>query len=645
MPLAVRCGTRRAVPTARRVTGLLAVMLAALCLLGLAMARHRGLLGRLRQYVKAHEERWRLRRRTSERSTEPPFSGLAASQVGYAPGLRKEFTSPAAFGSFQVLSEPGGAVAFRGAAPVRRIETETLGPSIRSVWIGDFTALGAPGRYRIVADNGLSSHPFDVGPDVYDRPLRAVQRWFYYQRAFTAVVGAHAEGPWVHASDEAKAPPGVVKGWHDAGDLNLYNPSSSAALFWLLETYADFAPRDDDTNIPESNNGVPDILDEARWGLEWLLSMQDRDGGGFRRNACQGTRTRYGQVTPETAPAYVAGPVTVPATALSVGTLAYASTVYSAIDAAFAARCLRAAQEGYRHLETNRDDNMDDPRCPSGLEPGDPLAGRHERMYAAAGMLLATGEAKFRDEFERNFVDLEVVPNSDRVAGHAIRLYLRAPAGDPGRKRTLEERLGRLADEVLADGERNPFHWATYYWWGSINNGFLRASMYSARQCLLDQRQRAHCEQALDNLHYAFGRNYYRLSYVSGLPGVTRGMSWAHQNWLRALDAKPHVFPGMVSAGPNEWPDPEDRSYPAAHPFPIWGYWGDPANPRGPDTPLEGRFTDNDSWSTNEPVVNWQGSAVYMLHFARWLAKGEGVAGASPGRYNAPRAAPENHAR
>ncbi len=73
--------------------------------------------------------------------------------------------------------------------------------------MGDFTPLRAPGRYRIVTDDGLSSHPFNVGPGVFDPAVRAVQRAFYYQRAFTEIDARHAQGPWVHASDAALAPP------------------------------------------------------------------------------------------------------------------------------------------------------------------------------------------------------------------------------------------------------------------------------------------------------------------------------------------------------------------------------------------------------------------------------------------------------
>ena len=78
----------------------------------------------------------------------------------------------------------------------------------------------------------------------------------------------------------------------------------------------------------------------------------------------------------------------------------------------------------------------------------------------------------------------------------------------------------------------------------------------------------------------------------------------------------------MVAGGPNLYPEADDISKPYAWPIPVWGYWGDPALPRDAKTPLEGRYTDNDSWSTNELDVDWQASALYNLYFARWIAKG-----------------------
>lgn len=551
---------------------------------------------------------------------EPPFSRLAASQVGYAPSMEKEFTSPRPFRSFTVVDERSGEVALRGQGPGRRIATDVLGP-ITEVWVGDFSSLRVPGRYRVVTDDGLRSHPFDVGPGVFDAPVRAVQRAFYFQRAFTAVKTAYAEGPWVHDSDAGLAPPGEVGGWHDAGDFSLYSASTTSALFWLLSAWSDFRPPEDDLNLPESGNGLPDLLDEIRWGLGWLLSVQE-PSGGFRNTTCQEHYGWYGANAPERVAPYRAGEVGTLATARAVGTLAFAAAVFRDLDLAFAARCLEAARRGQARLDARPGEHSDGPTCPAMRQDGDAEAGRGARMYAAAGLLLATGEARHRQGFEAWFQEIDNDPSYQRSNVYAALLYLRAPAGDPARQQALRARLRARAEGVLADGQAHPFRWATRYLWGSIGAGFQRSGAFNIPLCLAaPDVEAAHCRQALDNVHYTLGRNLLQLSYVSGLPGVTHGRTHAFHHWLATLDATPFLFPGMVAGGPMAAPVASDGSFPRLLHRSAWGYWGDPAMPRSPDTPLDGRYTDNDSWSTNEMDIEWQAVTLYSLHFARWWAR------------------------
>lgn len=562
---------------------------------------------------------WISRERAKERVAEQPFGHLAASQIGYGPSMRKRFTSPRRFSSFRVVRQDG-VVLLQGGHPHEK-RTDLPGPA-GTFWAGDFSALNAPGRYRIEVDSGLVSHPFDVSAEVFDRPLRAVQRGFYFQRAFTAIDAAHAEGPWVHASDARLAPPGVRKGWHDAGDFSIYSASLNTALYWMLEAFSDFAPSADDTNIPESGNGIPDLLDEARWGLEWLLSVQDA-AGAFRNSTCEERYGPYGTNFPESVAPYREGEAGTLATGRAVGTLAYASTIYRRFDPAFAARVLAAAQRGNSYLRERPDETSDGPTCPSYRADGDAGVGRQARMFAAAGMLLATGDQSLGEDFERNYVELDSDPSYLHFNGFAAQLYLRADAGDPSRKAAIRERQRLLAERVRDEGERHPFDLSAPTHWGSIGAGFTRAGSWSVRRCLENPAGAASdCEQALANVHYALGRNYLNLCYLSGLSGVTRGRTRAFHHWLAALRAEPFIFPGMVAGGPNASPEPADASNPLARPVPIWGYFGDPANPRDAATPVEGRYTDNDSWSTNEVSLDWQASALYMLYFARWAARG-----------------------
>jgi hypothetical protein len=126
-------------------------------------------------------------------------------------------------------------------------------------------------------------------------------------------------------------------------------------------------------------------------------------------------------------------------------------------------------------------------------------------------------------------------------------------------------------------------------------------------------------------VHHALGRNPLGFSYVSGLPGVTHGRTHAFHHWFAALGARPFLPPGMVAGGPNAAPEPGDTSRPLARPIAIWGYWGDPAFPRDRETPYEARYTDNDSWCTNELSLDWQASSLYGLYLAQWVGRTPGL--------------------
>jgi len=228
-----------------------------------------------------------------------------------------------------------------------------------------------------------------------------------------------------------------------------------------------------------------------------------------------------------------------------------------------------------------------------------------------------------RADFEENYQPLQNDPSYLRSNVYAALLYLRGSAGDPQRQHAIRRDLRRRAEEVRLDGGHHPFGWAGRTFWGSIAAGFQRTAGFSAQACLEDPvGAAADCEQVLANVHHALGRNYQQIVYVSGLPGVTRGRTHGFHHWLAALNATPYLFPGLVAGGPIAAPEPADIAVPHGRPIPAWGYWGDPAMPRDASTPLEGRYTDNDSWSTNELDVDWQGVTLYNLYLARWWAAG-----------------------
>lgn len=560
-----------------------------------------------------------------------PMNHIAASQIGYAPNMRKLFSSPVDFTSFQIVRVSDAAVVYTGGPSVNRITSTVINGT--NVWVGDFTSVTVPGRYKIVA-GGRESYPFNIGTDVFDQPVRAAQRMLYYQRQFTAITMPYAEGPWVHVSTAPIAPPGVEGGWQEAGNYPIQLALVAQTLQHLLSAWEDFRPMSDTTNIPESGNGIPDILDEARWGLRSVLTMQDTSGG-FWTTVCPnngvegypyGTNPPLHGTRPEDLTQFVKILIATPATAKAIAVLAYASVVYREFDLAFANQCLAAAQHGWTWLQNHAEITDENLPCIAASTGGDPVAMASQRMWAAAGMLYATGDPQYNSAFEANYVNINWIPSYNQTQAYAGRLYLRSPVGLPARKSIVLSQMSALASNAVGAGIAHPFGVSIAYYWGSLNNSLQSSGNYNWKFYLDDHSRTADLNQSLENIHYVFGRNILNICYVSGLIGATNARVEGFHVWLKSIHVTPFSYPGILAGGPSADPDPNDVTWP---PY-LYGYYGDSRFPRDASTPIDGRFTDNDSWSTNEPTIGWNAVLVYNLYAAQAVAKNQFVANTDP---------------
>jgi hypothetical protein len=267
-----------------------------------------------------------------------PVKGQNAGQ-SYRPGRE-----------FEIRREGDGTVVYRGAIkPWNNGRVSELAGD--RVWYADFSNLHRPGSYHVFdTTNRVRSFTFRVGEDVYVPVLRDAVRVFYYQRSGTPINEMNG-GVWHHPGghlgrDQHRAarytqggnalgrPRNVLGGWFDAGDLNKYVPYLEATLFDLLWAY-ELNPRafGDNTNIPESGNGVPDLLDEVKWELDWILKMQDTDGGFFNRVAGRSYNNGTGSPHGDTQPRFYTAKTTW-ATADASASLAHAARVYTRFDKA-----------------------------------------------------------------------------------------------------------------------------------------------------------------------------------------------------------------------------------------------------------------------------------------------------------------------
>ena len=216
---------------------------------------------------------------------------IKVDQVGYPPqGPKIAFVSVPAQ-SFQVRRSSDNAVAFEGKLTAPQADTNS-GDKVETA---DFSALRAAGTYYLNVPGVERSWDFSIGPNVFARAYYMAMRAFYGQRCGTAVdlgsefpgyshPACHLHGEF-HSSSGASGPRDNVGGWHDAGDYGRYVVNSGIAtgtLMWAWEIYGGRL-RSIPLKIPESGNGTPDILNEVRWNLEWMLKMQDTDGGAWHK--------------------------------------------------------------------------------------------------------------------------------------------------------------------------------------------------------------------------------------------------------------------------------------------------------------------------------------------------------------------------
>lgn len=155
----------------------------------------------------------------------------------------------------------------------------------------DFTGFGKPGRYRLRAGK-TESLPFNVGPDVYRGLHEEVLKYLRQQRCgynpFLDEVCHQKDGRTMYGPMPDSTYIDVSGGWHDAGDDLRYMLTSGNTIGRLLFTYREnrgkFHDRVNDLGQPFPN-GIPDVLDEAKWGLDWMLKMHPREDQLFHQVA------------------------------------------------------------------------------------------------------------------------------------------------------------------------------------------------------------------------------------------------------------------------------------------------------------------------------------------------------------------------
>lgn len=476
----------------------------------------------------------------------------------------------------------------------------------------DFSKIARKGRYYIDVPGVGRSWDFDIGTDAYARAFYLAMRSYYGQRCGTpvdlgpefpgfkhAACHMHAE---YHASSGKTGPANVTGGWHDAGDYGRYIVNSGITTGTLLWAWEMYGPRvaKVSLHIPESGNGVPDILNEIRWNLNWMLSMQDSDGGLWQKEM---TEMFGGFVMPEKdGMHYVIGTGKPPyksscATADFAAAMAIASRVYAPHDSAFSRRALDAAKGAWVWLGQNPNVLFHNPPGVRTGEYGDNDCG-DERLWASAELWRTTKDKTYRQYFLTHYGEYTSTIRAVRpqdweyVAPLAMWTWVLGGAQDAAAK-DIRERTQKAADQIVERSARSGYRISlasTDYVWGS--NGI--AANYGVELLVANalHPDARYVDAAMDNLHYLLGRNTFSLSWVT----------WVGENAFQHPHHRPSgadgiaaPWPGLLSGGPNR--DREDAVLKALPDLPPAKVYADTQN----------------SYASNENAINWNAALVFLL--------------------------------
>ncbi len=545
---------------------------------------------------------------------------IVLNQLGFYPNASKiaVLKTQTSSDNFYIVNQQNKAVVYKGhlgkLTPSHNSSTQTQ--------IADFSSLTKPGSYILRIPNVGDSYPFQIGANANNAAAVAALKGFYFIRSNIPLEEKYA-GKWhrpaghpdtavvVHSSAASdKRLEGTVistpGGWYDAGDYNKYIVNSGITMGTLLSAYEDFSSYFDtlQTNIPESNDKIPDILNEAIYNLRWMLTMQDPNDGGVYHKC---TNAAFdGMVMP--------GVTKLPRYVVQKGT---AATLDFAAVAAQAARilskykqqlpglsdsCLKASQSAWQWAKQFPDSAYNQNKNNSTFQPAITTGDYGDRTFtdewfwAACELYATTINEKFWQTIDSLNQYKISIPSWGNVYTLGVYTLVRM---HPSQHKNDVEKMKNLivaeADNLLhkkdstafgtvMGGSVNDFNWGSNS--NATNQGIALLNAYFITH------NKKYVDGALSNLDYILGRNATGYCFVTGI-GSHSTMHPHHRPSV--ADGIDEPVPGLLAGGPN--PGRQDKCNGYLYFEPETCY-----------------LDDTCSYATNEIAINWNAPLVYLAN-------------------------------
>lgn len=541
------------------------------------------------------------------------------NQIGFLPkAIKQMVVSGAASKNIDFKDVKSGETVLTVTVPEAKLwlPAEDSAKATPSASVVDFTEINTPGEYQAYIDGEAVGHPININDYAFEDVTKASLKFFYFQRASTELKEEFA-GKYARAmghpdtSIKYHISTGIndsistfksPKGWYDAGDYGKYIVNSGISTYTLLKLYQHNAAYFDTLtwNIPESKNNIPDLLDEIRWNLEWMLTMQDKDGGVFHKLT---TLKFAGTVEPAkaTAQRFAIGK-SLTATWDFVAVMAVAADIYKRFDEAFAKTCAEAAAKGFAWGAANANNvKALYVANPTGVGTGSYADGGYldEQLWGTTELYRITKDTTVLQIFRKNKLQTRhyKLPGWSNVYGLSSYTVATTPEIFSAEEvKAAKEHIFTLADQfvnTIDNGyglpiEENDFNWGS----NSIiaNKGMLLIHAY-----ILSKEQK-YFDAAVAIADYILGRNPLDQSYMTGY-----GINFPHHPHHRPSqgDTIAEPVPGMIVGGANK--NPDDAS--------ISKY----IRENGIKATAKKYCDIAGSYSSNEVAINWNSPVSYLL--------------------------------
>ena len=438
------------------------------------------------------------------------------------------------------------------------------------VWVADFSNFNRPGEYRLFVERIGCSYPFRLDDDVYREAYYTTIRALYHQRCGVALEAPYTQWTRPRCHHPAETDTVILSnwryldggnaftqlpqyattqkkpfwgGWHDAADWdrNALHLNTAQVLLLAYELRPENFS-DDELNIPESGNGIPDILDEAAWGVDFFRRMQEDDGGihgGIEtwRHPATGVS---GVTDTDQWYAYAPDPQVSFHYAAVACQMAHGLEV--AGHAQFKPEYLQSARKAYDWATQH-------------ILPGDEIKVRDARHQAAAWLFRLTGEAQFQEQFKKdNLVktattELELWESHDQQWGTWAYVMTAQPSIDQNLKSMLARAVENWAYvDHINSADRRGYRYGNDWWYPIMYGTATRPNIFPLMVAYAITGNAKYLSYCYTTCDYILGANPLNMCWVSGM-GEKHPQEFMHlDSWY--YNTARGMVPGIIPFGP-----------------------------------------------------------------------------------------------